>query len=222
MPESIQHKLDRVRPPRVQITYDVEVGDAIEKKELPFVVGIMADLSGMQDKELTQKDRHDPASANGKMRDTKPAVTTPKPLKERKYIEIDPDNFDKVMESIAPRLVFSVKNVTARPYTDAENSKYRKDHGLREGEKIPQMYTTDPDATVMQPVELEFLNLDDFSPINIVKQVAFLRNLLEARNRLSDLLTKLDGNVDMERALVDVLGKGADDLKKIQDEKGGA
>src|ERR1700755_2006876 len=98
MPESIQHKLDRVRPPRVQITYDVEIGDAIEKKELPFVVGIMADLSGMQDRELKQEDRHDPASMNGKKRDPKPAVTTPTPLKERKYIEIDRDNFNKVME----------------------------------------------------------------------------------------------------------------------------
>ncbi len=220
MPESSQHKLDRVRPPRVQITYDVEIGDAIQQKELPFVVGVMADLSGMPDKALSQEDRRDPASANGKMRSPKGAET-PKPLKERKYTEIDRDNFNKVMEAIAPRLVLSVKSVATRPYNDAENAKYRKDRGLREDEKIPQMYKTDQSETQTQSVELEFLNLDDFSPINIVKQVGFLRNLLDARNRLSDLLTKLDGNVDLDKALVDTLGKGDDDLKKIQAEKGG-
>jgi type VI secretion system protein ImpB len=220
MPESIQHKLDRVRPPRVQITYDVEIGDAIEKKELPFVVGIMADLSGMPDRALTKDDRHDPASANGKMRGPKEAAEI-KPIKDRKYTEIDRDNFNKVMESIAPRLVLSVKSVTPRKYNDAEEAKYRKEHGLREDEKIPQMFTTDQSEADTQAVELEFLNLDDFSPISVVKQVGFLRKLLEARNRLSDLLTKLDGNVDMDKALVDVLDKGDDDLKKIQAEKGG-
>ena len=82
MPESTQHKLDRVRPPRVQITYDVEIGGAIQKKELPLVVGILADLSG--------------ATAN----------TTP--LKDRKFIEIDRDNFNEVLKSIAPTLSTSV------------------------------------------------------------------------------------------------------------------
>lgn len=82
----MQHKLGRVRPPRVQITYDVETGDAIEKKELPFIVGILADLSG------------------------KPLEALP-PMKERKFVEIDRDNFDEVMGSIAPRLAFSVPNV---------------------------------------------------------------------------------------------------------------
>jgi type VI secretion system protein ImpB len=86
MAESIQHRLDRVRPPRVQITYDVEIGGAIEKKELPFVVGVMADLSG----------------AN-------PPSTL---LKERKFIEIDRDNFSGVMASIAPTFAASVPNRT--------------------------------------------------------------------------------------------------------------
>src|SRR3989440_12847291 len=85
MPESTQHKLDRVRPPRVQITYDVEIGDAIVMKELPFVVGIMSDLSG------------------------KPAEPLP-PLKERKYVEIDRDNFNEIMKSIGPRLALRVDN----------------------------------------------------------------------------------------------------------------
>src|SRR5260221_8336390 len=83
--ESTQHKLDRVRPPRVQITYDVEIGGAIQKKELPLVIGVLADLSG------------------------KPEVPLPK-LKERGFVEIDRDNFNDVLASIAPRLAFSVEN----------------------------------------------------------------------------------------------------------------
>jgi type VI secretion system protein ImpB len=88
MAESTQHKLDRIRPPRVQITYDVEIGGAIEKKEIPFVVGVMADLSGM------------------------PEAPLPK-LKDRKFVEIDRDNFSDVMASINPHLVFRVANKVA-------------------------------------------------------------------------------------------------------------
>jgi type VI secretion system protein ImpB len=83
--ESLQKKIGRVRPPRVQITYDVETGGAIEKKELPFVVGVLADLSGQPDK---------------------PLLT----VKDRKFIEIDRDNFDKVMAKMAPRLAYKVDN----------------------------------------------------------------------------------------------------------------
>jgi type VI secretion system protein ImpB len=86
MSESTQKKLDRVRPPRVQITYDVETGGAIENKELPFVVGVMADLSGT------------------------PETALPK-LKDRKFVEIDRDNFDTVLASAKPRLAFQVPNV---------------------------------------------------------------------------------------------------------------
>ena len=83
--ESTQHKLDRVRPPRVQITYDVETGGAIEMKELPFVVGVMADLGGKQEEAL-------------------PNLKDPK----RKFVEIDRDNFNEVMKGISPRLAFKV------------------------------------------------------------------------------------------------------------------
>jgi type VI secretion system protein ImpB len=83
--ESIQKKIGRVRPPRVHITYDVETGDAIEKKELPFVVGVLADLSGTPEKPL-------------------PAV------KDRNFAEIDRDNFDQVLSKCAPRLAFKVDN----------------------------------------------------------------------------------------------------------------
>jgi len=85
--ESTQHKLDRVRPPRVQITYDVETGGAIEMKELPFVMGIMADLSGNPEQPL-------------------PILKDPK----RKFVEIDRDNFDDVMKGMAPRLAYKVDN----------------------------------------------------------------------------------------------------------------
>jgi type VI secretion system protein ImpB len=84
MAESIQHKLDRVRPPRVQITYDVEIGGAIQKKELPLVVGILADLNG--------------------------ATVSEDALKERKFIEIDRDNFNEVLKSTKPTLKYSVPN----------------------------------------------------------------------------------------------------------------
>ena len=85
MAESRQHTLDRVRKPRVQITYDVEIGDAIEKKELPFVVGVLADLSGNPENPL-------------------PA------MKNRKFVEIDRDNFMDIMAVINPRLVIRVAN----------------------------------------------------------------------------------------------------------------
>lgn len=83
--ESLQHTLDRVRAPRVQITYDVEVGDAIEMKEIPFVVGVLADLSGKPDEPLPK-------------------------LKERKFIEIDRDNFNNVLEGMKPRIAYRVDN----------------------------------------------------------------------------------------------------------------
>lgn len=83
MSDSLQNWVGRNRPPRVQITYDVESGGAIEKKELPMVVGLMADLSGQ------------------------PLNPLPK-LKERRFIEVDRDNFTGVMTKIAPRLDLSV------------------------------------------------------------------------------------------------------------------
>jgi len=83
MADSLQNWVGRNRPPRVQITYDVEIGDAVEKKELPLVVGVMADLLG------------------------KPAAA-PIKLKDRRFVEIDRDNFDEIMGKLAPRLDMSV------------------------------------------------------------------------------------------------------------------
>ena len=83
--ESLQKKVGRVRPPRVQITYDVEIGNAIEKRELPFVVGVLADLSGVPDKPL-------------------PSIA------KRKFTDIDRDNFNDVMKKVEPRLAYKVDN----------------------------------------------------------------------------------------------------------------
>jgi type VI secretion system protein ImpB len=83
--ESLQKKVGRVRPPRVQITYDVQVGDAIEKRDLPFVVGVLADLSGNPDQPLP-------------------------PIAKRKFVQVDRDNINDVMKKIGPRLAFKVPN----------------------------------------------------------------------------------------------------------------
>ncbi|WKE64479.1 type VI secretion system contractile sheath small subunit [Gallaecimonas kandeliae] len=160
MAESTQHKLSRVRPPRVQITYDVEIGDAIEKKELPLVVGILSDLSG------------------------KPETPLPK-LTERRFVEIDRDNFNEVLASIGPRLALQVDNALSD-----------------DGSKLN--------------VELKFNHFDDFDPVNIVKQVTPLRRLFEARQRLRDLLTKLDGNDDLDKLLQEVVSN-TEGLKEIKD-----
>ncbi len=149
MAESLQHKLDRVRRPRVQITYDVEIGDAMEKKELPFVVGVIADLSG-QPKE------------------------PPRPLKERKFVPIDRDNFNEVLEKATPRLAMRVQN----RLTD-ENTKLA--------------------------VELNFKHIDDFEPAAVAEQVAPLKELLEMRLRLSQLLSKMEGNDKLVHDLEEVL-----------------
>ena len=159
MSESTQHKLDRIRSPRVQITYDVEIGDAIEKKELPLVVGILADLSG------------------------KPVSPPPK-VRDRRFVEIDRDNFDDILASIAPHLVIQVDNALQK-----------------DGNKLN--------------IELNFKSFDDFSPINIVQQVAPLRRLYEARLRLRDLLTKLDGNDDLDQLLQDIVNN-TQELQEIR------
>jgi type VI secretion system protein ImpB len=101
MAESTQHKLDKIRPPRVQITYDVEIGDAIVKKELPFVVGIMAELSGRTPEEIAAK----------------------KPLNERRFVEIDRDNFNDIMASIAPKVKNNGGSITFSSIDDFNPTK---------------------------------------------------------------------------------------------------
>jgi type VI secretion system protein ImpB len=161
--ESLQHKLDRVRPPRVQITYDVEVGGAIELKELPFVVGVMGDFTGKPEEPLPG-------------------------LKQRKFVEIDPDNFNQVMAGMKPRLAFTTENKM-------------QDDGSKIG------------------VDLKFNNIEDFEPDNVVQQVDPLRKLVEARQKLSDLRSKMDGNEKLENMLEDIINN-ADQQKAINDEIG--
>jgi len=158
--ESLQHKIDRVRPPRVQITYDVEVGGAIELKELPFVVGVMGDFVGKPEEPL-------------------PA------FKNRKFVEIDPDNFDQVLSGMKPRLAFTTENKL-------------QDDGSKMG------------------VELKFNSVEDFEPDKIVQQVEPLRKLVEARQKLSDLRSKMDGNEKLESMLEDIISS-SDKQKELSD-----
>jgi type VI secretion system protein ImpB len=148
--ESVQQKLKRIRPPRVQITYDVEIGGAIELKELPFVVGVLGDFSGQPDQPLPR-------------------------MKDRKFVEIDRDNFDQVLSGMAPRVALRVDNKL-----------------VDDGSKMN--------------VELRFKSLQDFEPDQLVQQVEPLRKMVEARRKLSDLMSKMDGNDKLEQLLTDVMG----------------
>src|ERR1700724_4490754 len=115
--QSTQHKLDRVRPPRVHVTYEVKVGDAIEIKELPFVMGVLGDFTGQPTEPLA-------------------------PLRDRKFTEVNPDNFDSVLEGMKPHLAFAVENK------------------LAESADAPQL-----------KVDLHFKSLDDFEPEHVARQV---------------------------------------------------
>jgi type VI secretion system protein ImpB len=147
--ESLQKKLSRVRRPRVQITYDVETNGAMQKIELPFVVGVVADLSGQPKEAL-------------------------RPLKERKFVNIDRDNFNDVLAKSAPRLTMKVQNRLT-----GEDTKLA--------------------------VELNFKSIDDFEPAKVAEQVAPLKELLDMRHRLTQLLTKMEGNDKLDQLLADVL-----------------
>jgi type VI secretion system protein ImpB len=171
--ESTQKKLGRVRPPRVQITYDVETGGAIEMKELPLVVGILADLAGKPEEPLPG-------------------------LKQRKFVEIDRDNLNEVMSSLKPRLAFRVPN------------------RLEEGEE-----GADGEEGSALNVELNFRHMDDFHPASVVDQIEPMRKLYEARQRLTDLLAKLDGNDDLDALLQDVAAntEKQEELKKVTEKE---
>ena len=147
--ESVQKRLQKVRAPRVQMTYDVEIGDAIENKELPFVVGVIGDFGS------------DPALAK-------------KALKERNFVNVDSGNFDEVLSGVAPVATFRVPN-----HLSATGGEFG--------------------------VELQFRTLADFRPESVVRQVAPLKALLEARTKLADLRNKLAGNDRLDDILGEVL-----------------
>ena len=163
--ESTQKKLERVRPPRVQVSYDVEIGGAIELKELPFVMGVLADLSG-QPKEALPR------------------------LKDRRFVEITPDNFDAVLDSMKPHLAFSVENKLSE---DANAGQLK--------------------------VDLNFKSMDDFEPENVAKQVKPLRDLLDLRTKLSDLRGNLQTNEKLDELLLDAVSN-TDKLNKLKGELG--
>jgi type VI secretion system protein ImpB len=166
MAQSVQKKLERVRPPRVHVTYDVETGGAIEIKELPFVMGVMGDFSGQ------------------------PVEPLPR-LKDRRFVEVTPDNFDNVLESMKPHLAFSVEN------------------------KLSE----DPDAGQLK-VSLDFKTMDDFAPENVAKQVKPLRELLELRSRLNDLKGTLQTNDKLDQVLLEAVSN-TEKLNKLRTELGG-
>lgn len=163
--QSTQHKLDRVRPPRVQITYDVEVGGAIEMKELPFVMGVLGDFTGQPTEPLAR-------------------------VKDRKFVDVNPDNFDSVLANMKPHLAYSVEN------------------------KLSE----DPDAPKLK-VDLNFKSMDDFSPENVARQVGPLRELLELRDRLADLRGSMQGNDKLEEALRESVSD-KNKLAKLRSEMG--
>ena len=160
--ESTQHKLDRVRRPRVQITYDVETNGAMVKTELPFVVGVLADLSGQP-------------------KDKLPA------LKQRKVVSVDRDNFNSVLEKATPRVAMKVDN------------KISGDGKLG--------------------VELNFKHIDDFEPARVAEQVGPLRELLDMRKRLTQLMSKMEGNDKLEELLGQVLNS-TEAAKKLAEQMG--
>jgi len=163
MAKSTQHKLDRVRPPRVHVTYDVETGDAIEVKELPFVMGVLGDFTGQ------------------------PETPLPK-LKERKFVEVTPDNFDSVLEGMKPHLSYSVEN------------------------KLSE----DPDAGQVK-VDLRFKSMEDFEPEKVARQVKPLKEMLDLRTKLSDLRGSLQGNDKLEELLLEAVSN-SEKLEKLKSE----
>ena len=165
MPESLQHKLDRVRSPRVHITYDVETGGAVEQKELPFVMGVFGDFTGMPEEPLPK-------------------------VKDRKFVEIDPDNFDTVLGAMKPHVSYSVEN----------------------------KLSDDPEAGQLK-VDLRFRSMDDFEPAQVARQIKPLKELLDLRTKLSDLRGSLQGNDKLDELLQDAL-RDSDKLAKLKAEIG--
>ncbi len=163
--ESVQKKLERVRPPRVNISYEVETGGAIELKELPFVMGVLGDFTGQPAEPLAK-------------------------LKDRKFVNVNPDNFDDVLKSMKPHLAFTVENKLS---DDAEAGKLG--------------------------VDLNFESLDDFSPDQVARQVKPLRDMLELRTKLADLRGSLQGNDKLDEILQATLGDD-EKRKKLQSEIG--
>jgi type VI secretion system protein ImpB len=141
----VQKKLQKIRPPRVQMTYDVEIGDAIENKELPFVMGVVGDFGG--NSEVEQKR-----------------------LKERKFVNVDRDNFDEVLKGVEPRANFRVKNELGE-----DGGEFAVDL------KFKSMEDFRPESVVQQVDPLRKL-------LEARTKLADLRNKLAGNDKLEDIL----------------------------------
>jgi type VI secretion system protein ImpB len=158
--DSVQKRLERVRPPRVQLTYDVEVGDAVEQKELPFVMGVMGDFTGQQD----------------------PDKPLPK-LKDRKFVNVDLDNFDEVLGGMAPRATFRVKNKLSEDGGEfAVNLEFKKMDDFR------------PESVVEQVEPLRKL-------LEARTKLSDLRNKLAGNDKLEDVLGEVLSNTEKLKQL---------------------
>jgi type VI secretion system protein ImpB len=160
---SVHDKLARVRKPRVHITYNVETGDAQIERELPFVLGVLGDFAGDPGEPL-------------------------KPMAERKFVQIDRDNFNDVMARLQPGLNIRVENTLAG------------------------------DGSEMA-VNLKFRSMDDFDPAKVAEQVPALKALVDTRNKLRDLMSKVDRSEELEGLLEGVL-KDKDKLAQLSNELG--
>ncbi len=156
--ESTQQKLQRIRPSRVRLSYEVEIGNAIENKELPFVMGVIGDFAGQSD------------------------VEQPK-LKDKKFVNIDVDNFDEVMSAIQPKSVFRVKNVLT-------------DEGGEFGVsvKFNSMESFRPEEVIKQVPVMEKL-------LQIRQKFTDLRNKMVGNEKLEDLLNDILNNTDKLHAI---------------------
>ncbi|MEO8777045.1 MAG: type VI secretion system contractile sheath small subunit [Rhodanobacter sp.] len=163
--ESTQHKLDRVRAPRVQLTYDVEVGDAIEKKELPFVAGVIGDFSGQPAEPLAK-------------------------LKERKFVNLDKDNFDDVLKGMKPRVQMQVDNKL-------------KGDGSKVGVELNFKSLDDftPEAVASQVEPLRKL-------LEARQKLADLRNKMAGNDKFEELLNEVLQNTDQITRLTREVGSG--------------
>ena len=145
--ESVQKRLQKIRPPRVQLTYDVEKGDAIEQKELPFVVGVLGDFSG------------------------NPEAPLPR-LRDRKFVNVDLDDFDGVMEGMAPRATYRVPNTITGEGEFGVELKFKSIDDFR------------PEAVVQQVEPLRKLQ-------EARSKLADLRNKLAGNEKLEDTLNEV-------------------------------
>jgi type VI secretion system protein ImpB len=169
--ESTQHKLDRVRPPRVHITYDVEIGDAIELKELPFVVGVLADLSGKPDEALPR-------------------------LRDRKFVDIDRDNFNDVLKGMKPRLAYKVENKLT-------NDESKMGVELR----FNNLDDFEPEQVVNQVEPLRKL-------LEVRKQLSDLLAKTDGNDKLNERLQEIISNTELLQKIGQEAGAEAADSKE--------